>query len=610
LLMVLFYLWTVASAAPLALTGDRSNPYNELANAFLHLRLSVGTPPARLLHLANPYDPTQNKAIQIGARIHDFALYRGQLYLTWGPVPGLLLAPMCLLGLEPSEGLVTLIFSLVGFGFVLATLSTILNQLGNRPLWMRILVALTLGLASAVPFLLRRPEVYEEEISSGFCFAMAGVWLAISTVVKRRASWWRVGATSLCFGLAMGSRIDLAFVAALLLPVYLSLRATTPRRQLLVALVVPVATCLVLLMVYNQVRYGDPLEIGGSYQLTGYDPRTTHYGELGYVPPDLWFYLLSPPRPMILFPFIELTPPPVSYPFTLPVHYAATPEITGGLLPMTPILIFLVALPWIWKPYRGRLGALAMPLILWAGAAFAVIAFISYEFFSTTERYEVDFLTPLLLGALAAWLALSSRRNGHVYHLVRAGGAFLAIWSCATGLAISFIGYDDSLPQFHPLVWRELERVGSPLSSLIAHVVGHPVLGSVLAHELVQANVNYATLGAGVTSFELTDSEDAAITVVSPSESRATLVAGIRPGPALRAEPSYRVELEGPGTTSQRMTVPPSGLTVALPVQLGEGINHFVLRSLAPAASAGAGPGRAPPLLVRDLAVADGRDAR
>jgi hypothetical protein len=606
--MALFYCWTAASAAPLALTGDRGNPYNELANAFLHLRLSVGVAPARLLRLANPYDPVQNTAIQIGAGIHDFALYRGRLYLTWGPVPGLLLAPMCLLGLEPSEGLVTLIFSLIGFGFVLATLSTILKQLGNRAIWTCVLAAVTLGLASAVPFMLRRPEVYEEEISSGFCFAMVGVWLAVSTVAKRRASWWRVAATSLCFGLAMGARIDLVFTGALLIPAYLSLRATVPRRPLLVAVIVPVVTCLVLLMAYNQVRFGDPLEIGGRYQLAGYDPRTMHFGELGYVPPGLWFYLISPPRPTILFPFIELTPPPVFYPFTLPAHYAELLEVTGGLLPMTPILVFLVALPWLWRRRRGRLGSLAMPLMLWVGAALAVIVFISYEFFSTTERYEVDFLTPLLLGAVAAWLALAERPNGQVYRIVRAGGAILAIWSCATGLAISFVGYDDSLRQFHPLIWRGLEAVGSPLSTLIAHVVGHPVLGGVVARELTQSGVNYATLGAGTTSFEIVGNEGAAITVVSPSKRTAILVAGIQPALALRGKPTYRVELRGSGTTSLRAIVSPLGSTVALPVQLAEGINRFVLRSLAPSVSATAGLGRAPRLLVSGLAITDGQD--
>jgi hypothetical protein len=37
-----FYVWISASALPLALTGGTADAYNQLASAFLHLRLSVG----------------------------------------------------------------------------------------------------------------------------------------------------------------------------------------------------------------------------------------------------------------------------------------------------------------------------------------------------------------------------------------------------------------------------------------------------------------------------------------------------------------------------------------------------------------------------------------
>src|SRR5580658_9973090 len=87
-----FYLWTAGTSYPLVLGGSQTDPYNLLATAFLHLHLSVGRPPAGLLRLAEPYDPVANSYFQLNPKdIHDFALYHGKLFLTWGPTPVLVL---------------------------------------------------------------------------------------------------------------------------------------------------------------------------------------------------------------------------------------------------------------------------------------------------------------------------------------------------------------------------------------------------------------------------------------------------------------------------------------------------------------------------------------
>ena len=119
-----FYIWIAASTFPLLLHGARANPYNQLAYAFLHFRLSLGRAPSGLLRLSEPYNPAQNALLQTDAygSIHDYALYHGQLFLTWGPVPAVLLAPLRLLGFEPSESLLVALLAVAGFGFALAVL--------------------------------------------------------------------------------------------------------------------------------------------------------------------------------------------------------------------------------------------------------------------------------------------------------------------------------------------------------------------------------------------------------------------------------------------------------------------------------------------------------
>jgi hypothetical protein len=570
------YLWTAGTTVPLSLHAGRADPYNQLASSFLHLRLSVGRPPAGLLALRDPYNPTKNGIFQdlssvLHLGIHDFSLFHRKLFLTWGPAPAVvLLVPMHLLGFEPTASLTVSIFAIAGLGFALATLRVILRQLGDLPLWTCVLAALTLALACGVPFVLRRPAIYEEAICGGYCFAMAAIWLAISALANRRASLARLGSMSLCFGLAVGSRPDLAFTAVMLVLVYLSLRSVRPRRGLLISLIVPLGVCVLLLLAYNQARFGNPLENGAHYQLAGFNQRTARFDQLSYVPPGLWFYWVSPPRAAVSFPFIFLTPPPLSYPGSLPGLYPAAIEPTGGLLAMAPIVVFLAALPWIWRRRPASLGTLATPLLALAGAGLAAVLFLAYVLFSTTERYEVDFTTLLLLGALAAWLALSQHAGGWPRRIVRVGGGLLAAWGCIGGLAIGFTGYFNLLALNHPQTWKLLQEISSPLSWAIVALEGHPVLAEVV--------------GKHVPLLEVDESER--LTVVSPDTRTVNLLASVRTMKVREAGPEplpYPVVLlvRGPGGTRSIYLVRSGEETVQIPVSLSPGYNRLTLTSLA-----------------------------
>jgi hypothetical protein len=637
-----FYLWTAATSTPLTFDNGGVDRYNLLANAFLHFQLSVGHAPAGLLHLAEPYNPAQNaQFVDVGVNdatnLHDDLLAGGNLYFLWGPAPALvLLVPLHLLGLEPSASVTVAFFAIAGMGFALGTLRVLLAQIGATTLWMCVLAALTLAFCSAIPFLLRTPSVTEDTIAGGFCFTMAGIWLAASALASdrrsteaervspqsvpvataagrhsppahipvsteagrhspsaripvsaSRASLPRLALMSLCFGLAAGSRPPLALAAVALVPVYLALRSTRPRRGLLMALTIPIGVCFLLLAAYNQARFGDPLEFGIRYQLAGYDPLHERFGELGYVPPGVWFYALSLPRPTAAFPFIVLGPPPLLYPVSLPANYGV--ETTGGLLPMTPILVFLLALPWIWRRRRAWLGSLALPIVVLAGAGIAILLLVSYENSATTERYAVEFSTLVLLGALAAWLALACKARGGLRRLVRVGGGLLALWGCVMGLAISFIGYGDFLAVNYPGTWAALQRVGSPLSAVIARVVGHPVLAEVLTkHVSEYSPVSYTSLDLhGESSFWLDVGEPADFAIVSPDSRTAALALNASPGierlgSGIEAGgPPVGVTVLGPKQAPAAYLVPSGGQTLHIPVRLGPGVNRFELRPLA-----------------------------
>lgn len=85
-LVLAFYMWTAASTIPFTFPTHSNDVYNELTSGFLqgHVYLPI-TPPASLLHLRDPYDPALNAPYQ--AAYHDFALYGGHFYSSWGPTP-------------------------------------------------------------------------------------------------------------------------------------------------------------------------------------------------------------------------------------------------------------------------------------------------------------------------------------------------------------------------------------------------------------------------------------------------------------------------------------------------------------------------------------------
>ena len=86
--------------------------------------------------------------------------------------------PLHLLGFEPTAGITTLVFGIVGLGFALATLRLIMRQVGAKtPTWVCILAGFTVSLSSIVPFPIAMPAITIDTLAGGYCFSMAGVWL-------------------------------------------------------------------------------------------------------------------------------------------------------------------------------------------------------------------------------------------------------------------------------------------------------------------------------------------------------------------------------------------------------------------------------------------------
>jgi hypothetical protein len=585
LLALAFYVWTAYTASPFTFSSHNNDVYNLLTTAFLHghtyLPLDV---PAGLLHLRDPYDPAQNAPYQ--AAFHDLSYYGGRLYSPWGPTPVLtLFLPFRITGLHMSPSFAVALYAFIGFVCAVAIMHVLIRRfIPQTPNWLLVVATVALALTNAAPFLLRRPAQYEVAISAGYCFAMAGILLAVMAALGSAATTRRrLALSSLCLGVAVGARLPLlplvlvAVAAALVM-----VRRGGNRRALLMAALGPFLVCLVLLAFYNVARFGSPGNFGAQYELAGVNQMTMPMQRLAYVPPGMFSYLLMPPRVAVTFPHVFLMTT-AEYPGPFPKGYAGAPgvpwpaEPAGGMLPTMPITLLLLTLPFLWR--RRRPGE--QPVLLLATGAvvltLAIMFLLAYAVFGTTERYEVDYATVALIGAVLVWallLARQSQRNARRRLLV-VSGVVLCAFGAAVGTAISFTGYYDSLRQTNPGVFNTLEDVTSPFVTVATMVADKAVIARVdgpLPTELpppgfgtVDENGAGTWLGAGPVS----------VNVLSPSAQDLALTAGQQVGPGAPPPSRLAISVKSPGHPP--ITVPLIGHVVRLPVHLHWGLNRIVL---------------------------------
>jgi hypothetical protein len=481
-----FYLWTADTASPFAFGSNNSDIYNLLTTAFLHGHLYLPIKvPAGLLALRDAYNPAQNAPYQ-GA-YHDLALWGGHFYSTWGPSPVLLFALFRLTPVQMSQSFAVAFYAFVGLACAVALLHLLVRRLiPETPNWLVVAATAGLALTNTEPFMLRRPAQYEVAISGGYCFEMAGLLLAVDAVLGAEARRVRLAAGSLLLGLAMAARPPLgasALVLAAVASYAIRKRGASPR--ILVSALVPFVVCGALLAAYNDARFGSVAQFGEPYQLASIDTEHKSTGDLAYIPPGVFSYLLIPPRVAITFPHFFLMTV-AEYPGPFPPGYAGSDptvpvEPAGGMFPTMPITLLLLCLPGLWlRSRRDRRPALLAATGL-AILGLLVVVVLAWALWGTTQRYEVDFATLCLIPSFMVWAMLLTSSPPHRMRrrLLAAAGCVLTMLGAALGLAFSFTGYYETLPLTNPGVFDTLEDLTSPLATFVTMIAGRPMIARV-----------------------------------------------------------------------------------------------------------------------------------
>ncbi len=453
--------------------------YNLLADAYLAGQLSLLVePPKELLALSDPYDPKQNKPY----RLHDATLFNGKYYLYFGPTPALLLfIPWRLLGLvgvgHVSEPLATAIFAFGAYAFsVLLLRHLVRRHLPKTPFWMELTGVVCLGLSNTMPFILRRPVVYEVAITCGAMLSMGGLYFLI-----RGYEGWRrplsFSLASLMFGLAIGARPNLVLSVLLLAAIGLLILKNEYHRRVFAAwreataLAAPFCACLALVLAYNFARFEKASEFGLIYQLAGTKVSTIALLGFSNIVPNAYFYFLAPPRLHFLFPYVRLAK---DFPGAVPATYLGV-EPVAGLFIVAPISLCVLFFPWLLGRGWRRRGDFFVAMCSLVGTGIAIAFFVSLIIPAATMRYEGDFVMPLLLAAVLLWICSASvvttqRARIRLNMFVAAAVAF----GCIFNLAIGMLGYFQLFERGEPGTYAAIERMFLPVTNFLGRVASAP----------------------------------------------------------------------------------------------------------------------------------------
>ena len=457
-----FYVWTATSSQYAFVWGTKKpDHYNLLAEGFLsgHLHLAVD-PPKELLALPNPYDPVANAPY----RLHDVSLYKGHYYVYFGPVPvlGLYLPWRILTGWSIPNNLAVIIFLVAGDVFLCMLLFRLLDTCGIRLPWLQKRFAIAaICLCSTAPIILRRAFMYETAVAAAMCFTAAGFYFLARYMTSERPRGWHAIAAGLCLGLTPGCRpnyLVVVGVASVVYFVYLLRGRGMTGRGLLRELYLfggPIAACGLLLCWYNFARFGNPFNVGQTYQLVGNDADRGISSNWSSLLPGLYRFLLERPVWVRHFPFFELSSAG-NFGAEQWSAGATYRDAMSGLVPLCPLSIAGFALP-LWLPrLKFPQTVTAILTSLYVAAVLNMIAIVM-TVHNVTQRYEMDFVPLIVVVSLFVLFALSPKIEHKPYRIAAQSAIAAAIVTGAViQAAVSIQGYGNSLATMNLPAYTEL----------------------------------------------------------------------------------------------------------------------------------------------------------
>jgi hypothetical protein len=462
----------VVTAGKFQLLHWTSDFYDQLAEGFRagHLYIKA-LPSAALLARENPWD--WQSPDDWDEWKWDMSLYNGHYYVYFGPVPALLLlgAKLFYSGVVHDQWIVLFCMLMRLYAGTALIVRYARDQYPQLASWALYLAIVVFAVASPTAFFMVRPVVYEACIASGQGFLCLGLYCAYMGLrAPQTQARWFVAAGS-CLGCAAASRASLIISAPLIVAATLfcaQRAAGYSLRKLMaagLALAGPLAVCLALYALYNQLRFESPFEFGLKYQLTGRQVTS----ETRFLLPNLASYLGAELSWSCKFPFVRLPSHRelaswIDWPSDYDLGAAGNGERVGGVL-------FASTICWLWGVWLWRAvawaqrkpGALFSNRELWltlCSLAMIAAGFPASRMYLAAMRYLQDAASGIVLGGIVAGLWLLRPRPGFMLRrrLGAAVYAALTIHTIFVGLSLGFTGYADNFHGENKALFGRLER--------------------------------------------------------------------------------------------------------------------------------------------------------
>jgi hypothetical protein len=307
----LYYLWMPGTFHRHWLDDRPVGIYNELSDALLSGQLSLKRQPdPRITALADPYDPKKNADF----RINDLSYFNGHYFAYMGPAPAVVLfMPVRLLtGRFLHQDAAAPLFLLLGAAASIVLLFHVGNSLlPASPFGVRLICVVALVLGDGYYVADRGAIAQQVAVAAAYAFGMLFLMAcsyAATTKIHLKAS---LAAASLVLGLAIASRPNYVFAVFAFGPVLLFRLRDYPARRsgemwsLVLVATTPLALILVLLLGYNQSRFGHSLDFGQRYILGAWSQINMSNSGMAFGWQNAWHYLFAPALYSAYFPFVS-----------------------------------------------------------------------------------------------------------------------------------------------------------------------------------------------------------------------------------------------------------------------------------------------------------------
>lgn len=319
--------------------------YQLLTEAFMHGHTYLDEEPSDILkNLKNPYDKrVREEAFKDTDEdyIWDVAFYNNKYYVYFGVAPVILyyLPFYAITGTHIKTATcinITMVATVIGIFLLLYHLCK--KYYPKVSLGVYLAFTLLFVNACGILYIIGRPDHYSLPIIMAIMFSIYGLfWWLKAKEDNLNSKYLFLG--SLCMAAVAACRPQLLLTSFLCIPIFWE---DVKKRDLLsfksikktLAFMAPYMVIALLLMWYNYIRFGSPMDFGANYNLTTND-MTKRGFVLGRIPLGIYYYLFVPFQFVLKFPFAAR--------FGVSTNYLGTTiyeAMTGGFIFVNLLTIF------------------------------------------------------------------------------------------------------------------------------------------------------------------------------------------------------------------------------------------------------------------------------